>query len=296
MGGWLKRLELRATKVVTGAFMPELNKQMAMEGLFEENPTGAAAEHLLVEDNGADVTVFSFSGFDVLFAGQARFEFRNAMRGLGERANYVFIRDVLRTGFHAAPDGQNNGPAFYEAEVNRLKAELGATRNIAIGSSSGGTAALWFGARCGMDEAVVFGPALTPYGFMRWPNVSRMLFNFPLLIREPSAYWELVVVIMGAFWATPGVLRRFGEENLMDPLGALRERAESPLQVTYIYGKHSHGDRWHVSLTEGIPGIRFNPLPTGRHNTPAYLKARGELNATLDAALASGSAARQDEA
>lgn len=287
MESWRQKLERRATKVVTGALMPDLNKQMAMEGLFDAPTTASGTlEHVLVEDNGADVTVFSFSGFDILFAGQARFEFRNALQGLGQNANFVFIRDIQRTGFHLAPDKSKDGLAFYEAEVTRIKSELGAKRNIAIGSSSGGMAALWFGARCGLDEAVVFGAALTPWGFMRAPNVARMLFNIPLLWREPSAYTELLTIMMGAFWGTPPLLWRFGRAKMMDPLQALQMRKESPLKITYFYGRHSVGDAWHAAMLRDVPAVRLVPLPTGRHNTPAYLKDRGQLGMSLDAALA----------
>ncbi len=76
MRGFMARAEALVTRWTVGLIMPDLAKQMQAEGLFDKPAADAVPEYMVVEDNGADITIFSFSGFDVLCAGFARFEFQ----------------------------------------------------------------------------------------------------------------------------------------------------------------------------------------------------------------------------
>ena len=83
MRQWLQAVENRVTRWTVGLFMPDLAKQMDAEGLFKKKTEGEKPEYMVVEDNGAEITIFSFSGFDVLYAGFARFEFQRVLQQLG---------------------------------------------------------------------------------------------------------------------------------------------------------------------------------------------------------------------
>jgi hypothetical protein len=285
MRQWLQAAENRVTRWAVGLFMPDLAKQMDAEGLFKKKAEGDKPEYMVVEDNEAEVTIFSFSGFDVLYAGFARFEFQRVLQQLGCKANLVFIRDPNRTGFHATPENGLGGLEFYEREVNTVKEQLGAKRNIAIGSSSGGAAALWFATRCEMDEAVVFGASLTADGFLHPRHLCATLLNLRQLLREPSAYFELMLVTLGAWWGAKPLCRRFGQHMLMNPLETYRDNNTNRPRVTFYYGAKSPTDAWHAHMMEEFEQVRLVALPTGRHNTPAFLKERGQLAMAIQAGL-----------
>lgn len=277
----LQRAEAAVTRWTVGLFMPDLAKQMQAEGLFDKPEAGEKPEYLVVEDNGADITIFSFSGFDVLYAGFARFEFQRVLKEIGCKANLVFVRDLNRTGFHATPDNGPGGLEFYELEIREVMQRLGAKRNVAIGSSSGGAAALWFSTRCKMDEAIVFGAVLTADGFLRPRLLLASLLNLRQLFREPAAYFELMVVALGAWWGAKPLGKRFGHDALMNPLEAYRRSQPDHPRVTFYYGKNAPTDAFHAHMMQDFQNVRLMPLPTGRHNTPAYLKERGKLAQAL---------------
>lgn len=286
----LKRIKNRIFQGAMKLFMPDLAKQMAAEGVFDLDNANQA-DWMRVEDNGADVTIFAFSGLDVLYAGLARYEFQNALRTLNMKANYVFLRDVHRIGFHLKPDGSPDGHDFYAAEINRVKRELGASHNIAIGSSIGGSVAFYLGARCGLEQLVIFGPAFTLDGFTHPSVFSRTLFGVRQLLREPRAYFELLVVTLSAMWAVKQLTKRFGAENIVRPLDTYAALERKPV-VTLYYGETAWPDVRHANMLPASDCVQHVALPTGRHNTPAFLKQRGELSAALTNAITWGLAGR----
>jgi pimeloyl-ACP methyl ester carboxylesterase len=269
--------------------MPDLAKQMDQEGLLTLDPAKAAGENpefLRVEDNGADLTIFVFSGLDVLYAGLARFEFQGTLRHLDRKANLVFVRDVHRLCFHVQPDGTPGGLAFFEAEISAVKERLGATQNIAVGSSIGGSAAFYFGTRCQMDQVVLFGAAFEVDCFTAPRMVARTVFDVRKLFTEPRAYVEMLVVTLSAVWGSRQLTKRFGHDGLMNPLEEYR-RAQPRPRVSLFYGKTAWPDARQAQLLRDIDSnAALMPLPTGRHNTPSFLKQRGELGQRLAEAIA----------
>jgi len=268
-------------------FMPDLARQMAAEGNLALPKDGEAPslEYIKVEDNGADTTIFAFSGLDVLYAGLARYEFQRVLHQLGTDANFVFVRDVHRMGFQLKPDGSHGGMAFYRDEINRVKAELGSSRNIAIGSSIGGSAAFCLGSSCGLDELVLFGAAFNLDGFSGQETLWKVVRDYRLLLREPRAYFELLVVTFAARWALKNLEKRFGIDNIPKPLEVYDSAPRKPA-ITLLYGESSAPDVGQAELIRDFPRTRLVPLPTGRHNTPAFLKERGELADRIAHALA----------
>ena len=273
-------------------FMPDLARQMAQEGNLALPRDGAllpdgsasAPEFMQVEDNGANVTIFAFSGLDVLYAGLARYEFGRVLHQLDIEANLVFVRDVHRMGFQLKPDGTVGGPAFYAAELLHVKNRLGARRNIAIGSSIGGSAAFLFGTLCEMDEVILFGAAFNLDGFAAPSMLRRTALNWRQLLAEPRAYVELLIVTLAARWARKNFARRVGEENISRPLEIFKRAAVKPA-VTLFYGVESLPDKSQAMLIRSCPKTCLVPLPTGRHNTPAFLKKQGTLAAHIAEAL-----------
>jgi pimeloyl-ACP methyl ester carboxylesterase len=275
-------------------FMPDLARQMAAEGVFELD-NAAQPEWIRVEDNGADVTIFAFSGLDVLYAGLARYEFQNALHKLDTKANYVFLRDVHRMGFCLKPDGTPGGHDFYVEEINRVKRELGATHNIAIGSSIGGSIAFYLGTRCNLEQLVIFGAAFTLDGFTKPAVARKTFFDLRQLVREPRAYFELIIVTLSAAWAARQLTKRFGAENIPRPLDAYAAADAKPA-ITLYYGETAWPDVRHAEMLPETETVRRIPLPTGRHNTPAFLKQRGELSDALTQSIAWGLRLRKVEA
>lgn len=267
-------------------FMPDLARQMAQEGIFALPKPGdeGSREFMRVENNGADTTIFAFSGLDVLYAGLARYEFQKVLRQLGAPANLVFIRDIHRMGFHLKPDGTPGGIPYYAESIRRTKAQLGAHRNIAIGSSIGGSAAFSFGALCGMDELVIFGAAFNLDGFTAPEALRRVLCDWRLLFCEPRAYVELLIVTLAARWARANMARQLGEGHIVQPL-ELYAGAPAKPAITLLFGERSKPDSAQAQLIKDFPNTQLIPLPTGRHNTPAFLKQRGELTARIAEAL-----------
>lgn len=268
-------------------FMPDLARQMEQDGLLDLPRDGEAPkiEFMKIEDNGADLTIFAFSGLDVLFAGLARYEFQKVLHDLNLNANFVFLRDIHRMGFQLTPDGQPGGPKFYTEAIAQTMKDLGASRNIAIGSSIGGSVAFAFGSAVGMDELILFGAALNMDGFSAPGMLRKCLFDVRQLVREPRAYAELLIVTLAARWARKGLAKKVGEENLSMPLDVYA-RAEKKPAVTLLYGETAWPDVGQAQLLRPLPRTRLVPLPTGRHNTPAFLKARGELAKYIADAIA----------
>lgn len=275
--------------------MPDLARQLQQEGVFVVDPAAAAAagqpEFLRIEDRGADLTIFAFSGLDVLYAGLARFEFQGTLRRLGQEANLVFVRDLHRAGFHLRPDGEPGGLAFFEREIRAVMDRLGASRNIAIGSSIGGAAAFYFGTRCGMQQAIIFGAAFELDAFTAPRMVLRTLFDVKKLFTEPRAYVEMIVVTLSAAWGKRQLVRRFGHDGVARPLETYRGASPRPA-VSLIYGATAWPDARQAGLLREMdPAAHLVPLPTGRHNTPSFLKQRGQLAEALAAAIAHHAAA-----
>lgn len=268
-------------------FMPDLARQMEQDGLLDLPREGEAPsiEFMKVENNNADVTIFAFSGLDVLFAGLARYEFQRVLHDLGMNANFVFMRDVHRMGFQLKPDGSPGGAEFYVEAIKKTMAELGASRNIAIGSSIGGSAAFAFGTAAGMDELVLFGAAFNFDGFSAPGMVTKCALDWRKLLREPRAYAELLIVTLAARWAVKSFEKKVGVNNVTRPLDLYQQSEKKPA-LTLLYGETSWPDAAQAALVRGFARTRLVPLPTGRHNTPAFLKARGELAPRIAEAIA----------
>lgn len=260
-------------------FMPGLAQQMQQEGTFELKDDREIVEddYMLVEDRGADVTIFAFSGIDVLFAGMGRFEFRKLLANIGQDYNLVFLRDLHRFAYHVAPDGSPNGVAFHTAVINDVKARLGASTNIALGSSSGGQAAFYFATVCGMDGVLAFGPAFPHTVYTKARYQLQAWLDLVHLVREPVGYFEVILVCIGAWYQERmGTKRLRGHGTVWNVMKTYAEASPRP-RATVFYGRFSPPDARQAKMIARFREVKLIALDTGRHNSPAYLKNRGLL-------------------
>jgi len=239
-------------------------------------------EHMLIEDRGADTTIFSFAGGALLFAGQPSFEFRKLLTSHREDFNLVFLRDIHRLAYHLRPEGGPGGLDFYEREVNRAMDQVGSKRHIALGDSVGGSAALYFGTRCRMDHVIALSP---PCPFSAWlePKMQLMAYtDLPLLFRSWEEFYEVAFLTFATNFVNIGIRRVVGKGGTWCFPEVYLE-AENRPSATIFYGARCRPDRRIAKCYEGQPDVRLVALDTAVHNTGAWLKNRGELADVLGA-------------
>jgi hypothetical protein len=283
-------------KMLARAFMPDVAKSMEREGTFDlaDNDGGVddSLPHVVIEDRGSDVTIFSFAGMAVLFAGLPVFEFRKLLKHNGSDFNLVFFRDVRRFAYMLTPDGELGGAEFYKSEVQRIMKELGSTYNVSIGASVGGAAAFQLAMDCGMDQVITFGPVLSSNSYTGIRQQVSHLGDLPKLVREPQAYAEVALMTLGAAVILRKVEKRLGKgswvevsDNYID-YGAGRPRA------TIFHGARCRPDRRTASHLAHLDEVKVVPVETGRHNCAAILKARGEMGDIILREIEDGMAGR----
>lgn len=246
-------------------------------------------DYVYIDDRGADLTVFAFSGMDSLFAGRARYEFRNLFRSMEVPCNLVCFRDPRTSAFHVGFDGRTPGIDYYSARVSEIMEQLGATHNVALGSSSGGQAAFAFATRCGMDKVIAFSPAF-PHSVYRAPrNVLQSFFSFRNLLREPQAWIETMIVTVAVIWmedVTAPRARLAEPLKIWDTFGWYEAAGDARPLASVYYGRRSKPDARQAALIAPFPQVTLNPVDTARHNCPAVLLKRRELFKILEAELA----------
>ena len=282
-------------KWVLRLLMPKEAERMEKDGVLDMPTfTGdmpAAEDYLEVFDQGADITVFAYSGLDAMFAGQPRFEFRGIFRRLKPKCNLVCFRDLRRLCFHVAPGGSMAGLEFYEKETRRIMAELGSTFNVSLGSSSGGQAAFYFATKCGMDKVIAFGPAFPHSVYVKPVNALRTFLNLKLMVLDPGAYIELCIVTIAAIWADRALLKTFKDKRLIwNTLQVYRDAGDGRPLAAVFYGEHSVPDVRQAKIMAEFPQVKLIPVDTNRHNSPTVLLKRGELKRALAAELQFGEA------
>ncbi|NUM55804.1 MAG: hypothetical protein HUU46_19355 [Candidatus Hydrogenedentes bacterium] len=271
-------------RILTKLFLPSLARNMEQEGTFQMFEGGSAItdenEYFRIYDNGADVTIFVFSGMDVLFAGEPRFEFRKQLEGIGHPTNFVFIRELRRTAYHNSPSGESDGLEYYTRKVDELKRQLGARVNIAMGASGGGSAAFYFGTRCGFDHVIGFSPAFPETVWTGLGNQLRAIADLGLLFTRPLDYFEVILVALAANVIKHTLNRTIPPDRMWDVYPRYRDANPRPTG-TIIYGERCRPDAAQAEICKTIAGVHLMPLATGRHNGPGFLKERGELADTL---------------
>lgn len=271
---------------------PAEAKRMEQDGaLALPKIAGALPEDMdfvYIDDQGADLTVFAFSGMDSLFAGRARYEFRKFFSLLEMPCNLVCFRDPRTAAFHVGFDGVTPGIDYYSEKVSEVMAQLGARYNVALGSSSGGQAAFAFGTRCKMDKIIAFSPAF-PHSVYRSPrNALKSLLSIDNLFREPQAYIETMIVTIAVTWMEDVTARRARLNvplKIWDTWGWYEGAGDDRPPASVYYGKRSRPDSRQARMLSQFPQVTLNPVDTARHNVPAFLLQRDQLQEVIGSEL-----------
>jgi hypothetical protein len=239
-------------------------------------PAHELDNYIEVHRGDSDVTVFAFAGALGLYSLAPAFEFRKLLHSTGQKYNLVFLRDFHRCFYHLTPKGEPGGLDFYADKIKELVATLGSTHNVALGISMGGTAAVEFGARCGLDQVIAFNPCFPIPRECRLRNNWPAFVNLPQALFRPGKYLHVtqLAVAMG------GLYRRL---RSLVPAGEISTGLEPYLddrpvpRTTILYGGGNCLDKRHARLLAGSPRVDFVEAPTSSHNTARFLKLRGEL-------------------
>ncbi len=271
-------------KSITTFVFPDLVKEMKEEGTFHLDPEKPVAsleeaDFIRIEDHGGAVTIFAFTGPDVLYAGHSRYHLMGVIKRLDRKfggANFVFLRDPQRLGFMLQPDGSPGGLAFYTKIVRETMERLGATHNVAIGSSFGGSVAHYIAYTCGMQQVITFGAMFNTDSYLGWRTILGTLLHVKQIFKEPRGYFEILLVTISTSWCFQMIQERIGQENLVDLVAQYRDLEQKPA-ITLFYGEDAPPDVAQARLMRVFPEVKQIPLPTGRHNTPGFLYAKGTL-------------------
>ncbi len=238
------------------------------------------ADYVQVENRGSDVTIFCFAGQAVLYAAMPRFEFRRLLDEDGSSYNLVFFRDVHRTCYHMSPSGAPDGLEFYEARIRDLMGELKSRHYVALGASAGGSAAIYFGTRLGLNHAIAFSPAFPLDVYTTGHPIFDNYLNLYKLVTRPGDYLENTILVPAAYWTMMRLAATVGEDKVWDPVGTYLN-AEAPPRLTLFYGAKCRPDAKQAGLFGDHPHLVRRPLPSGRHNCPVCLKQQGILGKTI---------------
>lgn len=263
-------------------FLPSIAKEMEREGQldFRDKPKGGEydlSDYLRVEDNGSDVTIFSFAGMAVLFAGMPQFEFRKMLVGNGKKYNLVFLRDIHRAAYTLAPDGTNRGWEFFPRIVKETMEQLGSKYNVAMGASAGGAGAFYNCAYIPFNQVVTFSPGFPQDIYINGRVFWQALFDIKKLFREPAAYFEVLMVVLGARYVWRRLCRINGHDQIPDITAGYLAAKPKPPRATIFYGMRCAPDTEQAMRLKDIPSIKLVPVNSGRHNCAADLKKQGLL-------------------
>jgi len=245
----------------------------------------AMPEPMKVIDNGADTTIVSFSSAAMLHTGRPTSEFESFFQRQARPYNLVLFRDIHRSVYHLTPDGEPGGLEWYRTELENALAALGASRHVAIGDSGGAAAAIYFGTKLGFETVVAFSPPFPMHHWISPVAQLRAYFDVPLLIKEPSAYWEHVLIAGSAtfmFYLPIGL--RCGFDSIFNPIATYLEASERP-RLTIFYGEGSRPETKIIAPLRGLPDVTINPLPTAKHFCMVALARTGRLGSTIMEAI-----------
>ena len=278
------RFRERVVNRAAPVLFPRIAESVAGEvkdSAFEKSGAAETPNYLHVVDRGSDSTILSFSNAALLHAGQPTNMFESFFSQRDRRHNLVFLRDVHRSAFHYTPTGKRNGLAFHEELLNNTLKDLGSKHTIGIGDSGGAAAAIYFGVRCGFDKVIAFSP---PYPLRHWIKPSALLrsvYDFRLLFRERSVYWEHILVSwlsLTLVYIPVSFYCGFG--SIFDPIADYCAADRRPL-LTVFYGERCRAEAALIAPLKDLPDVSMRPQPTASHFSMTPLARSGRLGATI---------------
>ena len=236
----------------------------------------AALDDIDVDDRGAPVTVFAFAGAMKQLGGVPIFEFRNALRKIGTDYNLVLLRDVHRSFYQMRHDGSPGGLDYYAERLQEIMSRLGAVHHVAIGTSMGASAALYFGARCRMQHIVAFGPGWPIFSNFDWRRRLKDMADLRTLATSPQGYLESLGVMQVAALLTRRLKRKL-KGGAIDPMVTAWRDGEATPAASVYYSVKCPSDVRCSQLLADNPQVSLVPVATGLHNVAGYLKRQGLL-------------------
>ena len=257
--------------------MPGAASALKTEGQFSladhsRSGTLEPSAYIDVEDNGADVTLVSFAGMAVLYAAMPKFEFKSMLQEGGGKFNFVFVRDIFRSSYRLAPDGSNEGIAFYERVVREALEQLGAKCTIAIGMSGGAEAAFRISGATPIDRIIAFNPAFPMEHHGSWSNICLILLDLKKLVTTPGAYFETLLVTLGTCYLWRRNRRLIGYE---DPELPLRDYLRRSAPAVLFYSQRCIPDVRQALALKDVPSITLTVMESSRHNCLVEMKKKG---------------------
>lgn len=221
------------------------NSQMSVAPLRSPGAASASIESRFIDARLPTVIAFAGMGHGLQMPIA---EFAAVLTPLA--ANLLFVKDLDRCWYQHGIRGLGTSPA---AAAPRLAALLPEGSRLAgtVGTSSGGTGAIMFGALLGAPRTLAFSPRT-------------------LIDAEAVSRWRVDVPEMPALdLSSPTAdMRRFLEVHDHGP-------------VLVVHGEHNQGDTAQAQRIADLPGVRVSALPTDWHPTAAWLRDHGELGSTL---------------
>lgn len=275
-----ERVVNRAARLIFPQISDSVTGEASDRDFKQLDDTGSP-QYLRVIDRGSESTIVSFSNAALLHAGQPTSMFESFFSQHGREHNLVFLRDVHRTAFHYTPWAKRGGLAFHEELLNKTLADLGSKHVVGIGDSGGASAAIYFGIRCNFDKVIAFSP---PFPLRHWigPLAQlRSLFDLPLLFRQPSMYWEHILVSILSLtlvYIPVGFTCGFG--NIFDPVADYCAAKRRPF-LTVFYGERCRAEVRLVAPLSGLPDVSLRPQPTASHFSMIPLARSGRLGSTI---------------
>ena len=186
------------------------------------------------------------------------FEFVRQTGDLG--VHRVFVRDLGQCWYQQGLPGTADGVVDAAAALTRVIDELGPSRRVFVGNSSGAFAAILFGVLAGADEVAAFGPLASVTRVGRLRSHDR---RWPAQIRAA---------------------RHAGADPSHLDLVRLLRSTPHPGRITVHYGSADPRDTRSARRLGAVPGVEVVSHPGG-HLFIRKLRDAGTLQPILDSAL-----------
>ena len=191
------------------------------------------------------------------------FEFFNATRDFA--CKKLFVRDLQQCWYHRGTTPFQNNISSLRDELETLILESTATRIVAVGTSSGGYAALLFGLLLGMDEA----HALSPKTYIN-PLVR-------VLTRDRVSKKQALKLLF-----TPGAEKKYFD------LAKVLQSEKVATQLHLHYAKGFPPALKHSERLGHDPRVTLNAYDFDRHLLGKYLRDQGLLSPLLERIICGG--------
>ena len=288
-------------KLLIRILVPRYARDLEHEGQFDfrKKTVGTGdvdpSVYLNVEDNGSDVTVISFAGMALLYAGMPRFEFRKTLRQGGQSYNLIFVRDVHRAYYCMAPDGSPSGLAFFEGLVRDALSRLHSKYNVAVGSSGGASIAFYMSRNLPIHQIIAFNATFPLEIYSSRANRRAALLDFRKLITAPRAYVEVILITFSGRFVHDRICRLLGAQNVPDITQRYLSKPPHPARATIYYSARCRPDAEQALRLKDIPPITIKPVNCNRHNFMADMVRSGRMGQVIQEEIEAGLAAWRQE-